>query len=56
MVVDHHAKDMTHFKDKDVLLDEDLADFEENSLKELIVIVEITGQEEFGLELHPDWM
>ena len=56
MVVDHHAEDVAHFKDKDILLDEDLADFEKNSLEKLIVIVEITGQEEFRLELHPNGM
>ena len=49
-----HAEDVSQLQDEDELLDEEFADLQEDLLEKLLVVVEVAGQHEFWLELHPD--
>ncbi len=56
IVINHHSEDVAEFEDEDKLLDEDLAHFEKDLLEKFMVVVQLEGQHELWLELHPYWM
>jgi len=44
---------MAKLNNKNKLLHENFADFEQDFLKEFVVIVEVAGKKELRLKLHP---
>jgi hypothetical protein len=56
LVIDNHTEYVSELEYENLLLNEYLADLEQNPFKEVVIVIEIASQQKFRLECCPNWV